>query len=175
MRNILNKYISNWSLLLMLTILSVSCQQETMEADYGIATGGGTLTTYKAYTIDSVPGTGAQVYGRAVFWEDYLGRTLLQVSVYNVGEDDLMPSAIFSGSMPGSTTLISLYNISNTGEGYDFGEFASSKYYVISEEGFYENLDAYNASIQIMKSTSDDTVIAGGDIGMNAEPVESNE
>lgn len=157
-----------------LVIMMASCAQESLEAEFEIASGGGILTTYKSYAIDSVSGTGLEVYGRAVFWKGLEGNTYLQVSLYNVGSEAVYPSGIFSGELPGGSELMPLYDIVNTGESYDFGEFSVSKYYTITTERFFDDLDGFNANIQIFIEESG-AVIASGDIGMNADPLETSD
>lgn len=172
----------NWfsCLGLMIALFISSCAQESLDAELEIADGAGTLRTYKAYSIDSISGSGLEVYGRAVFWEGFDGNTYLQISLYNVAEDAAYPAGIYSGASPGGGELMSLYDIVNTGdkigdteEVYEFGEFSVSKFYTISEDGFFDNLENYDASIQISSDVG--LVIASGDIGMNATPVETSD
>ncbi|UXP32674.1 hypothetical protein N6H18_01680 [Reichenbachiella agarivorans] len=150
-----------------------SCEYDPAEPALEIANGAGTLTTYKAYTLDSIAGQNTEVYGKVVFWKSLDNKTLVQISLYNISESAEHASAILSGAfMTGGTELMSLYTITNTGEGYDFGEFSTSKFYIIDDAAFFEELDTYDASIQIFMSPTDNTVISGGDIGLNADPVE---
>ncbi|MBV6640470.1 MAG: hypothetical protein KI791_07120 [Cyclobacteriaceae bacterium] len=157
--------------LLIVTAVSVcliSCADERIEPETFTAPGGGTLTSYKAYALDSVPGFG-NIYGRAVFYPTTTGYTLLQVSLYNVMEGSSHPAVMIAG-----TDVTELYTIENTGEGYSFGEFSTAKYFVINTPSFYAGLDTYDASIEISLSTADATVVTSGGIGLNADPVESN-
>ncbi|MEQ9220534.1 MAG: hypothetical protein RLO17_20945 [Cyclobacteriaceae bacterium] len=158
-------------ILLMLFAVSVmfmACEDEKLEPESIAAPGGGTLTSYKAYTLDSVPGFG-NIYGRAVFYPTTTGYTLLQVSLYNVMEGSSHPAVMIAGS-----DVTELYTIENTGEGYSFGEFSTAKYFVINTPSFYDGLDTYDASIEISLSSADATVVTSGGIGLKAEPVESN-
>lgn len=175
MKNKKPVYLINWLSILLFSLLSAACSQEDLDAELEIADGAGTLTTYKAYTIDSLAGSGMSVYGRAVFWKGLDGTTLLQISLYNVTEGADFPAGIFSGALPGTSEIIALYDIANTGEGYGFGEFSVSKYFTIEDESFFDDLDSYNANIQIMLSDTNQTVIAAGNIGINADPVESSD
>ncbi len=151
-------------------ILIVSCEQERLEAELEVAPGGGTLTTFKAYTIESTDPEGSNVYGRIVFWKDNLSRTLVQVSLYNTVPDLLHPALILEGSneMAGAT-LITLDTVSG-----DTGELDSSKFFIITETAFYDGLDSLNAHINIYLSGTDNTIVATGNLGANAAPVASN-
>jgi len=163
------------TLLALVSIFIASCAEDRLEPELETADGGGTLTSYTAYAIDSIPGQGTNVYGRAVFWESPEFGTLLQISLYGIMEGNSHPAAVVAGSVaaPGAE-IMSLYTIENTGEGYAFGEFSTSKFYTISTAGFYEGLDSYDGNIQISLSSSDNTIVASGDIGLNATPVETN-
>ncbi|WP_258102375.1 hypothetical protein [Marinoscillum pacificum] len=171
------KIFNRITVLIILTYSSLafySCEQERLEDALEIADGAGTLTSYMAYQLDSVAGT-SDVYGRAVFWKGLEGYTYLQISLNNVPSDAVYPSAVYAGSTTASgSELMELYTIENTGEGYDFGEFSTSKYYVITTDGFYDGLQTYDANIKVMAGSSDNTIIALGDIGINADPVETN-
>jgi hypothetical protein len=158
--------------LILLFILSVSiltsCEQAGVEPSLGVAPGGGTLTSYKAYTISYVAGPD-EVHGRVVFWKESTGRTLVQVSLYNTAEGTTYAAGIFSGTASsGSDTKIQdLYTISGA-----TGEFETHKFFVIDDDDFYSTLSTFDAHIQVMSSDEDD-LIASGDVGMNAAPVES--
>lgn len=167
--------ISTLIMLIYASFSFVSCEQERLDDALEIADGAGTLTSFKAYQLDSVAGQGTEVYGRAVFWKGLEGYTYLQVSLHNISEDAVHPSAIFAGSTESTgSELMELYTIENTGEGYDFGEFSTSKYYVITNVEFYDGLEIYDANIKIMAGSSDNTIVSSGDIGVNADPVETN-
>lgn len=149
-----------------LTMLLTACEQTDLEPKLNAAPGGGTLTAYKAYTLDSIPGTG-RIYGRIVFWKDNVNRTLVQVSVYNTTATTTYPAALYSGAAEGgsTTSLLSLYAIDGTK-----GEFSTYKYYVIESNTFYSTLDNYDAHLSIFSGT---TLVATGDVGKNATPVET--
>lgn len=151
-------------------IFIVSCEQERLEAELEVAPGGGTLTTFKAYTIASTDPEGANVYGRIVFWKDNLSRTLVQVSLYNTIPDLLHPALILGGSADAAgATLIELDTVSG-----DTGELVSSKFFIITDTAFYDSIDSLDAHINIYLSSTDDTIVASGNLGANAEPVASN-
>lgn len=151
-------------------LLIFSCEQERLEPELGVAPGGGTLTTFMAYTIDSTDPDGSNVYGRIVFWKDNLNRTLVQVSLYNTVPDLLHPALILGGSTAtAGATLITLDNVSG-----NTGELNNSKFYIITDTAFYGSLDSLNAHINIYLSGSDDTIVASGNLGANAAPVASN-
>ncbi len=155
---------------LLTLFVTFSCEQERLEPELGVAPGGGTLTTFVAYTIDSTDPEGSNVHGRIVFWQDNLSRTLVQVSLYNTITDLLHPALILAGDKetPGAT-LITLDNVSG-----DTGELNSNKFYIITDTAFYDGVDGLNAHINIYLSASDDTIVASGNIGANSEPVSSN-
>ncbi len=147
-----------------------SCEQERLEAELEAAPGGGTLTEFLAYTIESTDPDGSNVYGRIVFWKDKLNRTLVQVSLYNTIPDLLHPALILGGSIDSAgSTLITLANVSGNS-----GELSGSKFYIITDTAFYNNIDSLDAHINIYLSSSDDTIVASGNLGANASPVASN-
>lgn len=151
--------------LLVVTILT-ACEQTDLEPALNAAPGGGTLTAYKAYTLDSIPGTG-EIYGRVVFWKDNTNRTLVQVSVYNTATGTSYPAGLYSGPTAGgaNTNLLSLYAIDG-----EKGEFSTYKFYVVENSAFYTALDSYDAHLNIFSGA---TLVATGDVGKNAEPVET--
>ncbi len=157
-------------------IATTSCEQESFDPLLTTEPTAGTLTNFKAYTLDSLSGIADSTYGRVVFWEALDGTTLVQLSLYNVPDTAVFPSSIMSGAMMDSleTELMPLYDITNTGEGYTFGEFSTNKYYVISDASFFSSLDTYDAHVVVRRSGTDDTIITAGDVGMNAMPVEEN-
>jgi hypothetical protein len=59
MKNIILKNLFSISVLaaVLMTILS-ACEQEGVTPELATAPGGGTITTFKAYTLDSIPGAG---------------------------------------------------------------------------------------------------------------------
>ena len=156
--------------LLFLVFFTASCEQEMPEAALEAAEGGGTLRNYTAYTIDAADPSGSNVYGRVVFWKGTLNRTLVQVSLYNTIEGQQHPALILEGaSGVGTTTLLTLDTVSG-----DTGELNDNKFYVISDTSFYDGLLDLDAHINIYLSETDNTVVASGNIGANADPVESN-
>jgi hypothetical protein len=150
------------SLCLIITLIT-SCEQEALEPDLQTAPGGGTISTYKAYTIDAAPGS--EVNGRVVFWQDNAGNTLVQLSLYNTEEGTSYPSAIFDGAVAeaSATKLEPLYDIDGA-----TGSFSTSKFYIISDQEFFASLDTYDAHVSVLLG---DDIIATGDVGMNAAPV----
>lgn len=170
------KYLYIWLLAGLATIVGTSCEQQGFDPLLDTEVGAGTLTTFKAYTLDSALNVPDSLYGRVVFWEGLDGTTLVQLSVYNMPATASFPSFIMGGALVdgSSTALMPLYDVENTGEGYDFGEFATSKYYVIDDPDFFAALGTYDAHVAITRSLGDPTVICAGDIGLNATPVEEN-
>lgn len=177
-------------------VLFNACEQERLEDALEIADGAGTLTQYKAYSLDSVAGSG-EVYGRAVFWLGLDGKTLLQISLQNVAKNAVFQSSVLEGATSSPGAMVeSLYNIENNGEIYDpytgpddvdnddddtndasddinllYGEFSTSKYYTMKSPTFFDDLDTMNIHISISDGAD---LISIGDLGINANPVESN-
>ncbi|WP_209404543.1 hypothetical protein [Pseudozobellia sp. WGM2] len=157
-------------LILTLTIGLTSCEQERLEPVLTTAEGGGTLNTYMAYTIESTDPMGSNVYGRVVFYKTTLDQTLVQVSLYNTIDEIMHPAIILSGAVGDeTTTMTELDDIDGS-----TGEFSSSKFFVVTDESYYDSLADLDAHINIYLSSADDTIVASGDIGANAEPVETN-
>ncbi|PKA97072.1 hypothetical protein B0O79_0720 [Flavobacteriaceae bacterium MAR_2009_75] len=157
-------------LILTLTIGFTSCEQERLEPVLTTAEGGGTLNTYMAYTIESTDPMGSNVYGRVVFYNTTLDQTLVQVSLYNTIDEIMHPAIILSGAVGDeTTTMTELDDIDGS-----TGEFSSSKFFVVTDESYYDSLADLDAHINIYLSSADDTIVASGDIGANAEPVETN-
>lgn len=157
------------TLLVMTVLMSlVSCEQEGVEPELAAAPGGGTISTYKAYALDSIPGM-KNVYGRIVFWKDNASNTLVQVSLYNTKNDIVYPTGIYAGTVGGGslTELMSLYAVDGAS-----GEFGSSKFYVIGNKDFYNDLDEMDAYIRILSGTD---LVASGNFGSNADPVATGE
>ncbi|MFT4031564.1 MAG: hypothetical protein QM669_04035 [Siphonobacter sp.] len=152
-----------FNLFLLVTVLLNSCQQEYLEPAYNVASGGGTVSTYKAYTLTSADSK--NIYGRVVFYKYSSTVTLVQVGLYNTTSGTSYTSAIYEGTVAAnsSTTLTTLDSISG-----DTGAFSTNKYFTISGSGFYDQLSSYNANVRIM---SGNTIVASGDIGANATPV----
>ncbi|WP_430427981.1 hypothetical protein [Maribacter litoralis] len=166
----MRKYIKNILILTLVFGAMVSCEQERLEPELTTAEGGGTLSTYTAYTIESTDPMGSNVYGRVVFYKTTLDQTLVQISLYNTIDGLMHPALILDGpSGTGTTTSITLDNIDGSS-----GEFSSSKFFVITDETFYDSLGMLDAHVSIYLSTDDDTIVATGNIGTNADPVETN-
>lgn len=147
-----------------------SCEQERLEPILTTAEGGGKLTNFMAYTIDSTDPTGSNVYGRIVFWKNTLNQTLVQVSLYNTVNGLMHPALILDGPVGSEgSTMVTLDNVSG-----DTGELASSKFFVIADTSFYDSITAMDSHINIYLSTTDSTIVATGGLGINADPVESN-
>jgi len=150
------------STVLLLTALLTACEQKDFEPNYNAAPGGGTLSTYKAYTLTSTSAQG--IYGRVVFYKYSAAVTLVQMGLYNTTKGTTYQASIYGGALAANSTtaLKPLDKIDGT-----TGAFATTKYFSINEAGFYDKLDAYNASVKIMGTT----MVASGNIGSNAKPV----
>ncbi|CAZ97018.1 hypothetical protein [Zobellia galactanivorans] len=110
------------------------------------------------------------------------------------------PSAIMGGAVGTEiTTMMTLYDVKIFAEQFDeddtqldtddydrdgdteeylpllnfYAEFEENKFYVIDEAGFYEGISEMDSHINIY-DVDGTTIIASGDLGLNAEPVESN-
>ncbi|WP_420150977.1 hypothetical protein [Spirosoma sp.] len=149
-------------ILTLVTLLS-ACEQQKYEPNLTAAPGGGTVSTYKAYTLSSA--TGTTVYGRVVFYKYNSSVTLVQVGLYNTANGTSYSSSIYEGKLStgSSTALKPLDTISGA-----TGEFSTNKFFTINEAGFYDKLSTYNANVRIMSGT---TLVASGDIGANASPI----
>lgn len=143
-----------------------SCEQTDYQPNTTAAPGGGTVTTYKAYTLTAADAS--NIYGRVVFYKYNKTVTLVQMGLYNGVKGSTYISSVF----PGKVTDVSAAALkpldSVNGE---TGEFATSKYFTITEEGFYDKLDTYNANVVVKSGTA---IIASGNIGANAKPVTSH-
>ena len=165
----MNRYINKGNLIPVLgiffsiAVFLSSCEQQQYEPNTSVAPGGGTVTTYKSYTLTSA--TGSTVYGRVVFYKYSTAVTLVEMGLYNTTTGTTYASSIYQGKLAtGSTTALRpLDTISGA-----TGSFASNKYFTISEAGFYDKLTTYDASVKIMSGT---TMVASGNIGGNATPV----
>ena len=165
MKNILSKKLGSISILaVVMTLFFSACEQEGVEPYLNAAPGGGTVTTFKAYTLDSIPGAG-NIYGRVVFWLDNANNTLVQISLYNTKTGVSYPSGIFQGPVAGgpSGSVSTLTPVDG-----EKGEFAPYKYFVIDNDDFFDDIDDLDAHVTIFL---DATPVAGGDVGKNAEPV----
>ena len=148
-------------LLAMSAFLS-ACEQNKYEPNTSVAPGGGTVTTFKSYTLTSA--TGATVYGRVVFYKYNATVTLVEMGLYNTTSGTAYAASIYEGKAETATKALKpLDAISGA-----TGEFSSNKFYTINEAGFYDKLPAYNASVKIMAGTK---MVASGNIGANATPV----
>ncbi|WP_461093609.1 hypothetical protein [Spirosoma gilvum] len=150
-------------ILLALLVLSTSCEQQDYEPAYNAAPGGGTLSTYKAYTLASTDGK--NIYGRVVFYKYSSSVTLVEIGLYNTATGTSYSSSIVQGklSAASTTSLKTLDTVSGT-----TGAFSSNKYFTINEAGFYDKLSTYDANVKVMQGT---TLVASGNIGINATPV----
>ncbi|QMW00189.1 hypothetical protein [Spirosoma foliorum] len=140
-----------------------SCEQNKYEPNTSVAPGGGTVTTYKSYTLTSA--SGATVYGRVVFYKYSSTVTLVEMGLYNTTTGTTYASSIYQGKLAdnSSTALKPLDAISGA-----TGEFSSNKYFTISEAGFFDKLSTYSANVKILSGS---TLVASGNIGANATPV----
>ncbi|MVM41766.1 hypothetical protein GO730_35660 [Spirosoma sp. HMF3257] len=165
----MNRYFNQRSIFPLLGLfLSVlvflsSCEQNKYEPNTSVAPGGGTVTTYKSYTLTSA--AGSTVYGRVVFYKYNSTVTLVEIGLYNTTTGTSYASSIYQGKLAdkSTTALKPLDAISGA-----TGEFSSNKYFTISEAGFFDKLTTYSAHVKILSGT---TVVASGDIGANATPV----
>ncbi|MEO9512370.1 MAG: hypothetical protein ABJN84_14515 [Flavobacteriaceae bacterium] len=163
-------YIKKLSVFTVLLIAFSSCNIERLESAQETAEGGGTIDTFTAYTIDSSDPTGSNVYGRIVFWKTDLDQTLVQISLYNTIDDILHPAILVDGAAGvGTTTLMTLDEVDGS-----TGELSDNKFFLISDTAFYDSISVLDAHVSISLSPSDDTIVAMGDIGANADPVDSN-
>ena len=162
MKTIAKNFLYIAALFLLLT--NAACEQENLEPELAVAPGGGTLTGYSAYTISAA--TADDVYGRVVFWKSNTGGTLVQISLYNTAEGVDYTTGIFDGTVAdGATTkLMDFYTISGA-----TGEFSTHKFFVIENKDFYSSLTDLDGHVKILSGAD---VIASGDVGLNATPVE---
>ncbi|WP_299325365.1 hypothetical protein [uncultured Maribacter sp.] len=166
----IKQYIEKVSILTLLLIAFSSCSLERLESAQEVAEGGGTINTFTAYTIDSTDPMGSNVYGRIVFWKTELDQTLVQISLYNTIEDTLHPAVLIDGEVGiGTSVSMTLDDVDGT-----TGELADNKFFLISDTSFYDSIASLDAHVSIALSTDDDTVVAEGNIGANATPVDSN-
>lgn len=150
-----------------LTILTflTSCEQEHFEPNLTALPGGGTVTTYKSYTLESTDPGGVNVYGRVVFYKYSSTVTLVQMGLYNTDPDVSYTAKIFNGKFLEGSSTVSKDLDAISGES---GAFSTSKYFTISEAGFFDGLSGYNANVRVLMGA---TAVATGDIGANADPV----
>lgn len=163
-------YIKKLSVFTVVLITFVSCDLERLESAQETAVGGGTLDTFTAYTIASTDPSGSNVYGRIVFWQTSLDQTLVQISLYNTIDDTLHPVLLVDGAAGvGTTTMMILDDVNGS-----TGELATNKFFLIADTAFYDSVTSLDAHVSIALSSDDSTIVAAGDIGINAEPVDSN-
>ncbi len=164
------KNLSKIGIFTVVLLLFNSCDIERLESAQEVAVGGGTLDTYTSYTIDATDPAGSNVYGRIVFWKTDLDQTLVQISLYNTLADIMHPAIIVDGPAgTGTTAMMTLYDVDGS-----TGELSDNKFFLIADTTFYDSLSSLNAHVSIRLSPTDETIVASGDIGMNAEPVVSN-
>jgi hypothetical protein len=150
-------------LFLSVLVFLSSCEQNKYEPNTSVAPGGGTVSTYKSYTLTSA--SGATVYGRVVFYKYNTTTTLVEIGLYNTVAGTSYTSSIYEGKATDATAkaLKPLDAISGA-----TGEFTTSKFFIINEAGFYDKLTSYNANVKVMSGTQ---LMASGNIGVNAAPV----
>ncbi|UII22864.1 hypothetical protein [Fulvivirga ligni] len=151
------------------TIVFSSCEHERLEPVTTTADGGGTISSFLAYNIDSVGGQSTNIYGRVVFYKDNANNTLVQLALYNTMSGSEYPVSIVSGAKGSETEeILSLYDIKG-----DTGEFGESKFYVIGDPDYFSSISAMDAHINVYLSEDKNTIAASGDFGVNNDPVES--
>tara|TARA_R110002051_G_scaffold153510_4_gene225919 strand:- start:39455 stop:39955 length:501 start_codon:yes stop_codon:yes gene_type:complete len=166
----MRNYIKSILLLTLVLGLLVSCEQERLDPVLTAAEGGGTLNSYIAYSVMPTDPAGSNVYGRIVFYETTLNQTLVQLSLYNTIDGEMHPALIVDGAADmASTTFITLDDVSGS-----TGEFMTNKFFVITDTDFYDSIMTLDAHVSISLSPTDDTIVATGDLGINANPVETN-
>ena len=145
--------------------LFTACEQEHFEPEIAALPGGGTVTTYKAYLLTSSDPGGENIYGRVVFYKYSSTVTLVQMGLYNTDPDQTYAAGIYDGAvLQGSSAITkALDDVSGTN-----GAFVSSKYFVMNDAAFFDNLSDLDASVKVMLGAS---AVATGDIGANADPV----
>jgi hypothetical protein len=81
----------------LLLMFLTSCEQEGAVVELNTAPGGGTVSTYKAYTVDAA--TEDDIYGRIIFFKDNADYTLIEVSLYNTEEGTDYSTTLFNGAL----------------------------------------------------------------------------
>ena len=90
--------------------------------------------------------------------------------MYNTIEDTFHPAVIIDGAVGvGTSVLTTLDDVDGT-----TGELTENKFFLIADTSFYDSLETLDAHVSIALSTVDDTIVAEGNIGANATPVDSN-
>ncbi|WP_342085253.1 hypothetical protein [Dyadobacter sp. OTU695] len=169
MKTYISKITPMLSLIITMTLFALvsSCEQQDYPPNLNTAPGGGTVSTYKAYTLAAA--NTENIYGRIVFYKYNKTITLVQMGLYNGAKGSSYTAAIFPGKVtaaPG-TALKVLDKVAGA-----TGAFETSKYFSINEEGFFDKLDAYNASVTVKLGA---VTVAAGNIGANAAPVAESE
>lgn len=166
----MRNYIKNIVIVTMVFGLFISCEQERLAPVLTTAEGGGTLDEYIAYSIMPTDAMTADVNGRIVFYKTTLSETLVQLSLYNTIDGEMHPALIVDGAAGmGTSTVVTLDDVSGS-----TGEFMTNKFFVITDTDFYDSIMTLDAHVSISLSPSDDTIVATGDLGINADPVETN-
>lgn len=152
---------------ILLLVFLTSCEQEEAVVEMNAAPGGGTVTTYKAYDLSAA--TGDDIHGRVVFYKDNSSHTLVQVSLYNTDEESDYTTTLFAGDINVETPemLENFYLVDGS-----TGEFAPSKFFVISDKAFFDSITELDAHLKIMAG---DMPVSSGNIGKNAAPVAESE
>ncbi len=191
-------YITKLSVVTLLLLVFSSCELERLESAQEVADGGGTLTNFKAYTLDATDPATNNVFGRIVFWETTLNQTLVQISLqspefadlYDITtpSDVVYPSAIMADAVGvETTTSMSLYDVEFYASAYTttdaegeettafnyYGEFGESKFFIIDDADFYGSIEDLDSHVNIYDADGT-TILASGNIGVNADPVDSN-
>lgn len=145
--------------------LLASCEQEYFEPATSAMPGGGTVTTFKAYSLGTPDPDGDDIYGRIVFYKYSSKVTLVQIGLYNTDPETAYASEIYVGALAdGSTTVSRVLDNVDGGS----GSFVTFKYFTISDADFFDGLEAYDANVKVKLGTA---VVVAGDIGANASPV----
>lgn len=165
MKTYISKITPRLSLVITMTLFALlsSCEQQDYPPNLSTAPGGGTVSTYKAYTLAAA--STENIYGRVVFYKYNKTITLVQMGLYNGAGGSSYTAAIFPGKVTAApaTALKVLDTVAGA-----TGAFATSKYFSINEEGFFDKLDAYNANVTVKLGA---VTVAAGNIGANAAPV----
>lgn len=147
-----------------------SCDIERLESAQEVAEGGGTLETFTAYTINATDPEGSNVNGRIVFWKTDLNQTLIQISLFNTVDGLLHPAVLVQGAAGvGTTPMMPLDEVDGT-----TGELSDSKFFLIADTAFYDSIALLDAHVSISLSAADPTIVASGNIGANADPVQES-
>jgi hypothetical protein len=147
----------------LLLLILTSCEQEGAVVELNAAPGGGTVSTYKAYSV--APATDAGIEGRIVFYKDNSDYTLVQVSLKNTVEGTDYITTLYDGDveMAEPTVVKELYLVDGA-----TGEFAPSKFFIISDKTFFDALGELDAHLKIVAG---ETLVSAGNVGKNASPV----